>query len=147
MMSPQWTRRHLLQLGSVIGIGSVAGCIGLSDTDTTTRTPDDAGSSTANVDRAGYRGDTFTGVVTVHEGSDVPADVAAGTYEGTIVYDRSCYPVGDGRTECDAGIALQSFGTVNFSYEHDMEQTPCLVPYQEVVLSVNEAGAIVRRKR
>lgn len=127
---------------------SLAGCIGFSDTDTIppTSDDDDDGSSKVTVDRDGYRGDTFTGIVTEHEGSDEPADMAAGTYEGTIVYDKTCAPVGDGLTGCDAGIDLESSGTFNFYYEHDMDKKSCLVPSQAIVLDVNEAGAVVQRR-
>ena len=74
-------------------------------------------------------------------------EVEPGIYEGVIVYDRSCKPVGDGLTGCDAGIEQSKLGPVNFYYEHDMNEKPCLEPEQQVVFKVENEKTIVQRKR
>jgi hypothetical protein len=82
--------------------------------------------------------DTFEGTIT-------NIDLRSGVYEGVGVYDRSCNMVGNGLTQCDAGIETKE-GLVNFNYKHNMDLQPCLDAGQNLVLEVFEGGkAIVKR--
>lgn len=45
--------------------------------------------------------------------------------EGIGVYDRSCNPVEDGLTQCDAGIQTEK-GLLNFNYKHYMHSQACI---------------------
>ncbi len=138
--SSGWTRRSFLGLASAATFVGLAGCSSQSST-----SPSSDGSQLA-VNRDGYAGDAFAGSLTDGVGSSEPAEADPGTYEGVVVYDRSCEPVGDGLTGCDAGIETQELGTVNFYYEHDMHQKPCLVPDQSVVFEVKNERTVVQRK-
>ena len=138
--SSEWTRRSFLGLASAAMLVGLAGCSSQSST-----TPSSDGNQ-VTVDREGYAGDAFAGSLTEGVGSSEPAAVDPGIYEGEIVYDRSCKPVGDGLTGCDAGIETAELGTVNFYYEHDMQQKPCLTPDQQVVFEVKNERTVVQRK-
>ena len=62
--------------------------------------------------------DVFEGVIT-------NADLEPGIYDGTGVYDKSCNPVENGLTQCDAGIQTEK-GLLNFNYKHFMHSQPCI---------------------
>ena len=62
--------------------------------------------------------DVFEGIIT-------NADLEPGIYDGTGVYDRSCNPVENGLTQCDAGIQTEK-GLLNFNYKHFMHSQPCI---------------------
>lgn len=136
------TRRSVLGTAIATGLVGLAGCSSAQPTPST-----DTPSSQPSVDHADFQGDAFSGTLTDGVGSKEPVSVAAGRYEGNIVYDRSCGNVGNGLTGCDAGIETAELGTVNFYYEHDMSRKPCLDPDQRVVLEVDDETAIVQRKQ
>lgn len=140
--SSGWTRRSFLAIASGTTVVGLAGCSSQSSTSPSS----DGDSSQSGVDREGYQGDAFAGSLTEGVESTDPAAVDPGIYEGVIVYDRSCESVGNGLTGCDAGIETQELNVVNFYYEHDMQQKPCLVPEQQVVLKVENEGAVVQRR-
>lgn len=119
--------------------------VGLAGCSSLTATPGGE-SDGPRVELDGYRGDGFTGVLTQGIESSQPTNIEAGIYEGEITYDESCEPVGDGLTGCDAGIELSDGETVNFYYEHDMDERPCLVPDEQVAVDVNSEATIVQRR-
>lgn len=68
------------------------------------------------------------------------------TLFGKIVYDRNCVSVGDGQTNCDAGVKVEGMEVLNFDYIHDMANEPCLVSDQKVMLKIiSEHKAVVVR--
>lgn len=140
--SAERTRRSFLGLASAATLVGLAGCSSQSSTSLS----NESDSSSGEVDRDGYDGDVFAGSLTEGVESTEPAAVDPGIYEGVVVYDRSCESVGDGLTGCDGGIEISERGTVNFYYEHDMQQKPCLVPDQQVALQVEDEGAVVQRR-
>jgi len=140
--SSRWTRRSFL---GVAGVATLVGLAGCSSQSSTSPSSDGDGSQLA-VDRDGYDGDAFAGTLTEEVASTEPVAVEPGIYEGKVVYDRSCESVGDGLTGCDGGIDTEELGTVNFYYEHDMQQKPCLTPDQQVVLEVDDEQTVVQRQ-
>jgi len=140
--SSGWTRRSFLGLASAAALVGLAGCSSQSSSSPSR----DSNESQFEVDRDGYDGDAFAGSLTEGVESTEPAAVEPGIYEGEVVYDRSCESVGDGLTGCDGGIDTEELGTVNFYYEHDMHQKPCLAPDQQVVLEVTDERAVVQRQ-
>ena len=61
----------------------------------------------------------------VFEGEITNIKLEPGVLEGTGVYDRSCNPVENGLTQCDAGIQTEK-GLLNFNYKHEMHSQPCI---------------------
>lgn len=55
---------------------------------------------------------------------------------GNITYDRNCESVGNGLTNCDAGVKTEKYGVINFNYVHNMSKHPCLVSGDKVLLKV-----------
>ncbi len=84
-------------------------------------------------------GDVFEGIITNMK-------LNAGTLEGTGVYDRSCNMIGNGMTNCDAGIQTEK-GLLNFNYKHNMQMQPCIAEGDrlEVEILGSEGRARVRR--
>ncbi|AWB27605.1 hypothetical protein [Halococcoides cellulosivorans] len=140
--SSGWTRRSVLGVAGTTAMFGLAGCSSQSPTAPSS----DGDSKSLDVDREGYSGDAFAGRLTEGVESSEPAVVEHGIYEGKVVYDRSCESVGDGLTGCDAGIETADLGDINFYYEHDMQQKPCLTPDQQVALDVDDDGAVVQRR-
>ena len=65
--------------------------------------------------------------------------------DGEGVYDKSCNPIENGLSQCDAGIQTEK-GLLNFNYKHDMHAQPCLDKGQTLKVEILEGGkAIVRR--
>ncbi len=80
------------------------------------------------------------------EGRITNMDLAPGIYKGIGVYDRSCNPVENGLTQCDAGIQIEK-GLANFNYKHNMNMQGCIDAGQSLTLEILEGGkAIVTRK-
>lgn len=140
--SLDWNRRSFLAMVSGTTGIALAGCSSQSSTAPSS----DGDSKSLEVDREGYQGDAFAGTLTEGVESTEPLSVDPGIYEGRVVYDRSCNSVGDGLLGCDGGIETEELGTVNFYYEHDMQQKPCLVPEQQVVFEVKDNKTVVQRK-
>ena len=61
----------------------------------------------------------------VFEGEITNMNLEPMTLSGEGVYDRSCNPVENGLTNCDAGIQTEK-GLLNFNYKHDMNMQACL---------------------
>lgn len=74
-------------------------------------------------------GDIFTGKI-----SNVA--VKPGTIKGIGLYDRSCKMMSNGLTACDAGIQTEEYGSLNFKYQHNMQQQPCLAPNDIVMVQI-----------
>lgn len=141
-MAPPFTRRRLLRIGGALSAIGLAGCLGRTGAGGPRGTKPDG-----TVDEAAYEGDRFEGLLTAGVGSTERIQVGEGVYAGVVTYDRSCIPIGDGRTACDAGIRTDELGERNFHYEHDMQVKPCLTPPETVLLVVSETDTVVRRKR
>jgi len=78
------------------------------------------------------RGDVFRGMIS-------NMAVQPGTLQGMGVYDRSCKMLGNGLTACDAGIQTEEYGLLNFKYQHNMQQQPCLAPNDLVAVRILDA--------
>ncbi len=65
---------------------------------------------------------------------------------GRGVYDRSCAAMGNGLTNCDAGIQTEK-GILNFNYKHDMAVQPCIAEGDELEVEIvdREGNAKVKR--
>ena len=74
--------------------------------------------------------DVFEGVITNMELSPQILD-------GTGVYDRSCNPVENDLTQCDAGIQT-SAGLLNFNYKHNMHMQACIDAGQNLKVEILE---------
>ena len=74
-------------------------------------------------------------------------NVLSGVVRGVGVYDRSCVPVEDGLTQCDAGILTKEYDVLNFNYTHNMATEPCIAPNELLTLEItSETGeAVVKR--
>ena len=70
-----------------------------------------------------------------------------GILEGTGVYDKSCNMIGNGLTNCDAGIQTEK-GLLNFNYKHNMDAQPCIAPGDKLKVEVldSEGNAKVTRQ-
>src|SRR3989344_567899 len=93
------------------------------------------GNNTSRVD-----GDVFQGVIT-------NINLEPGILEGTGVYDKSCNMIGNGLTNCDAGIQTEK-GLLNFNYKHNMDAQPCIAPGDKLKVEVldSEGNAKVTRQ-
>ena len=63
--------------------------------------------------------------VDVFEGTITNMNLEPALLSGKGVYDRSCFPVENGLTQCDAGIQTEN-GLLNFNYKHNMDMQGCL---------------------
>src|SRR3989338_4191675 len=79
------------------------------------------------------KGDFFEGYVTNQKLS--PGE----RLEGNGVYDKSCNPVENGLTQCDAGIQTEK-GLLNFNYKHFMHSQPCISEGDKLIVEVSEGG-------
>ncbi len=73
--------------------------------------------------------------------------VQPGAVQGMGVYDKSCKMAGNGLTACDAGIQTKEYGVLNFQYQHNMQQVPCIAPNDilEVRIIDEQGNAEVQR--
>ena len=78
--------------------------------------------------------DVFNGIIT-------NINLEPQTLEGTGVYDRSCNPVENGLTQCDAGIQTEK-GLLNFNYKHDMHAQACIDQGQKLKVEILEGGKV-----
>ena len=76
--------------------------------------------------------DVFEGVIT-------NTNLEPRVLDGIGVYDRSCNPVENGLTQCDAGIKTEE-GLLNFKYKHDMHAQGCLDQGQKLKVEVFAGG-------
>ncbi len=76
--------------------------------------------------------DIFEGIIT-------NVNLEPKVLDGTGVYDRSCNPVENGLTQCDAGIKTEA-GLLNFNYKHDMHAQGCLDQGQKLKVEVFADG-------
>ena len=83
--------------------------------------------------------DVFTGKIT-------NLNLEPITLEGKGVYDRSCNPVENGLSQCDAGIQTEK-GLLNFNYKHNMALQPCLDKGQKLSVEIldSNGNALVTR--
>lgn len=77
-------------------------------------------------------GDVFEGVITNMQ-------LSPQTLDGTGVYDRSCNPIENGLTQCDAGIQT-SAGLLNFNYKHNMHMQGCIDEGQNLKVEILEGN-------
>ncbi|VVB59979.1 Uncharacterised protein [uncultured archaeon] len=77
-------------------------------------------------------GDLFDGKIT-------NKNVAPVKLEGTGVYDRNCVSIGNGLTDCHAGIKTD-MGVLDFNYQHDMVRKPCIAPNDKVVVEILDSS-------
>ena len=61
----------------------------------------------------------------IFEGKITNLELEPMILEGVGVYDRSCNPVENGLSQCDAGIQTEK-GLLNFNYKHEMHSQPCI---------------------
>ncbi len=95
---------------------------------------------TAKTTGSAIRGEeVFNGFIT-------NVNLEAGKLEGTGVYDRSCNMIGNGFTQCDAGIETKK-GLLNFNYKHNMAVQPCIAQGDKLEVEIldSEGKARVRR--
>lgn len=93
-----------------------------------------AGKPTGNA----VKGDVFNGIIT-------NTNLQPQVLDGEGVYDRSCNPVEDGLTQCDAGIQTEK-GLLNFNYKHSMHAQACIAEGDKLEVQVLENNkATVRR--
>lgn len=78
-------------------------------------------------------GDLFEGKIT-------NKNVVAGRIVGVGEYDRNCVSVGDGLTNCHAGIKTSKYGVLDFNYVHDMAKKPCIAPGNKVVVDIIDSS-------
>src|SRR3989338_7122033 len=78
------------------------------------------------------REDVFEGVIT-------NMNLEPSTLEGTGVYDRSCNPIENGLSQCDAGIQT-SAGLLNFNYKHNMGMQACIDQGQILKVEILEGN-------
>ena len=64
------------------------------------------------------------------------------TLEGKGVYDKSCNMIGDGLTQCDAGIQTEK-GLLNFNYKHNMDLQPCIAEGDNLKVEILEGGKVI----
>ena len=77
-------------------------------------------------------GDVFEGVIT-------NMNLSPQTLDGTGVYDRSCNPIENGMSQCDAGIQT-SVGLLNFNYKHNMGMQACIDKGQILKVEILEGN-------
>jgi len=93
-----------------------------------------AGKPTGNA----VNGDVFNGIIT-------NTNLQPQVLEGKGVYDRSCNPIENGLTQCDAGIQTEK-GLLNFNYKHNMHAQACIAEGDRLEVQVLESNkAVVRR--
>jgi len=63
-----------------------------------------------------------------------------GNLSGVGVYDKTCKKIGNGLTECDAGIKTQKYGVLNFNYVHDMAVEPCISSGDKIKIEILKNG-------
>ena len=81
----------------------------------------------------------------VFEGTITNMDLEPIILEGMGVYDRSCNMVGNGLTQCDAGIQTEK-GLLNFNYKHNMAVQGCIAEGDKLEIQILENNkAMVRR--
>ncbi len=73
------------------------------------------------------------------EGKITNKNVAPMKLEGTGVYDRNCVMVGNGLTDCHAGIKTD-LGVLDFNYRHDMARNPCIAPNEKLVVEILDSS-------
>ena len=81
----------------------------------------------------------------VFEGTITNIDLEPIILEGIGVYDKSCNMVGNGLTQCDAGIQTEK-GLLNFNYKHNMAVQGCIAEGDKLEIQILENNkAMVRR--
>lgn len=79
------------------------------------------------------KGDLFEGKIT-------NKNVQPTKLLGVGVYDRNCVAIGNGLTNCHAGIKTDKYGVLDFNYEHDMARKPCINPNEKVVVEILDSS-------
>ena len=83
-------------------------------------------------------GDVFNGIIT-------NMDLQPQILDGEGVYDRSCNPVENGLTQCDAGIQTEK-GLLNFNYKHSMHAQACIAEGDKLEVQVLENNKVTVRR-
>lgn len=83
--------------------------------------------------------DVFEGVITNMK-------IEPGKLSGVGVYDRSCNMIGNGLTNCDAGIQTEK-GLLNFNYKHNMQMQPCIAEGDKLEVEILDSEGNARVKR
>jgi len=84
----------------------------------------------------GIKEDVFNGIIT-------NIKLSPGKLSGMGVYDRSCNMVGNGLTQCDAGIQTEE-GLLNFNYVHDMGKQECIGPNDKLIVEILDSTGKAR---
>lgn len=87
----------------------------------------------------GVKEDVFDGTIT-------NIKLSSGKLSGMGVYDRSCNMVGNGLTQCDAGIQTEE-GLLNFNYVHDMSKQECIGPNDKLTVEILDTNGKARVTR
>lgn len=79
----------------------------------------------------------------VFDGEIDNVDVEPMIVTGEGVYDRNCVPVDPedqplSVVTCDAGIETDEYGVLNFHYEHDMSEDPCIGPSDHIEVEIHD---------
>lgn len=86
-------------------------------------------------------------VSSVFEGAITNKKVTPGKITGLGAYDRNCVAIGNGLTDCHAGINTNEYGVLDFNYQHNMDKDPCIVPGDNVVVEILDAEGHARVTR
>jgi len=63
-----------------------------------------------------------------------------GNLSGIGVYDKTCKAIGNGLTECDAGIKTEKYGVLNFNYIHNMAVESCITSGDKIEIEILKDG-------
>ena len=77
-------------------------------------------------------------VFNIFKGKINQENLNGAVFTGTIVYDRDCKNIGKDLTHCDAGIKTKKYGTINYSYTHNMSKKYCLTNDDIVLVKVKK---------
>ncbi len=77
--------------------------------------------------------DLFNGTIT-------NLKISLGNISGVGVYDKTCKSIGNGLTECNAGIKTEKYGVLNFNYVHNMAVEPCIVSGDKLQIEIFKNG-------
>ncbi len=82
----------------------------------------------------------------VFEGRITNMQLEPAVLDGEGVYDRSCNMVGNGLTQCDAGIQTEK-GLLNFNYRHNMNIQPCISEGDKLKVEILDTDGSARVTR
>jgi len=83
----------------------------------------------------------------VFEGVITNAKASPGKISGIGAYDKDCKNVGNGMTDCHAGINTNEYGVIDFNYVHNMAVDPCIVPGDKVAIEILDSNGRAKVER